>query len=255
MFDEGLRFVLGPVAGAILPEMLLDQGRVRSSSGPSPDTMDLRGKRVVWASETSQGAKLDSARAKLLSGGDELVGRWPHSKRPIHFKPTHTIFMLTNRKPYAPADDYALWRRLHLIPFSLSFVDDPIAPFERQRDPELINKLSQERPGILRWLVNGCLEWQRWGLKPPASVTEATQEYRNDEDIIGHFLEERCFQAEHSKTKAADLYEAYCEWAKGNGYRAISAKSFGSQIGKDHGRIKTHGITWYKGLELSAPEE
>lgn len=75
--------------------------------------------------------------------------------------------LVTNHKPHANADDYALWKRLILIPFTQAFVDSPRAAHEHQRDAKLAETLRGEASGILAWLVRGCLEWQRDGLKPP----------------------------------------------------------------------------------------
>ncbi|HQN18497.1 MAG TPA: phage/plasmid primase, P4 family, partial [Syntrophobacteraceae bacterium] len=164
---QALADVLGPLAGPCKSEMLLEQGRTRSSAAPDSDLMALRGKRVVWASETDEGRKLNAGRVKWLVGGDTLVGRAPFAKREITFKPTHTLLLLTNHKPKADPTDYALWQRVHLIPFALSFVDEPHQANERKRDPYLIERLRAESSGILAWLVRGCLAWQREGLRPP----------------------------------------------------------------------------------------
>ena len=91
---EAICHVLGPLAGSIQSEMLLDQGRVRSSAGPSPDVMALRGLRLAFASETDEGRRFSTARVKWLVGGDTLVGRLPHDKHEIRFRPTHTLFLL-----------------------------------------------------------------------------------------------------------------------------------------------------------------
>ena len=138
--------------------------------------MALRGRRIAWASETNEGRRLDSGRVKLLTGGGFLVGRAPFGKREIAFPQSHTLFLLTNSKPHAPSEDYALWKRLKLLPFAVSFVDDPREPNERKADKGLVDKLKGEAPGVLAWLVRGCLEWQRRELDPPEIVQAATVE-------------------------------------------------------------------------------
>ena len=227
---EILQYVLGPLAGPIQSEMLLDQGRLKNSSSPTADIMALRGKRLVWGSETEEGRRLNDGKVKWLVGGDTLVGRPPFGKRQITFKPTHTLFLLTNHKPHIASDNYALWQRVHLIPFTLSFVDEPVADNERKRDPELAVKLKAEASGILAWLVRGCLEWQRLGLKPPEIVRQATKEYRQDEDLVGHFIDDACISGKDAEVQAGKLYKAYMEWCKENGHKPINGMRFGKAI-------------------------
>ena len=207
---EALSHVLGAVlAGAVQSELLLDQGRTKSSSGPSADIMRLRGLRVAWASETNEGRRLDAGKIKLLTGGGSLVGRSPYARYEVSFPQSHTLFLLTNSKPHAPADDYALWKRLVLIPFTQSFVDQPSKPHERQADKGLVDKLKSEAEGILAWLVEGCLEWQHTGLNSPAVVQQATQDYRKEEDILLQFTEDGCIQGPDCMAPAQKLYDHY----------------------------------------------
>ena len=90
----------------------------------------MNGYRIAYASETSEGGRLNTAKLKELVGGDTLNARGVYAKRHVEFSPTHTLFLLTNYKPHAPAGDYALWQRIQLIPFILSFVDEPKADVE-----------------------------------------------------------------------------------------------------------------------------
>lgn len=132
---KAVKFCLGDdLAGEIRSEMLLDQGRMRSSSGPSADIMRLRGLRLTWASETNEGRRMDAGQVKLLTGGGDLVGRPPYGRREVSFPQSFTLCLLTNAKPQASAEDYALWRRICLIPFNTRFVDDPTEPHEKLID-------------------------------------------------------------------------------------------------------------------------
>lgn len=206
---QSLADVLGPLAGPVKAEMLLEQGRARSSASPDSDIMALRGKRLTWASETDEGRKLNAGRLKWLTGGDKLCGREPYGRREVRFEPSHTLLLLTNHRPKADPSDYALWQRVHLIPFTLSFVDNPTGPNERRRDAYLSERLCAEASGILAWLVRGCLAWQREGLKPPDTVMVATEQYRQDEDLMGHFINECCLISAAASVRAGQLYKAY----------------------------------------------
>jgi len=71
-------------------------------------------------------------------------------------------------------------------------VDNPVTPDERPRDPKMEGKLMRELPGILAWLVRGCLEYQRQGLNQPEEILACTRERRNEFDDVGRFLTECC---------------------------------------------------------------
>lgn len=247
---ETLQYVLGPLAGPVKAELLLDQGRTRSSNAPDADLLRLRSLRLVWTSETNEGKRLNVGRVKLLSGSDTLVGRPPYGRWEIQFRPRHKLFLLTNYKPHANADDYALWQRIHLIPFTMSFVDNPVAPHERRRNPALKTLLQAEAPGILAWLVRGCVAWQAHGLRPPETVKAATKAFQEEEDLIGQFIEERCRLSVGSRVTAGDLYKAYREWCEANGLYAVSATKFGTRLKTQVTWEKSSQI-WYVGIQLS----
>lgn len=247
---ETLAFVLGVLAGPIQAEMLLREGRLKSSAGPSPDIMALRGRRLVWGSETDEDVRIDLAKVKFLTGGDTLVGRPPHGKRMIEFRPTHTLFLLTNHKPQIPPSESAVWDRLHLIPFTRRFVDEPKGPNERKRNAFLLDELKKEAPGILAWLVRGFLEWLRIGLQPPAIVREATAQYQKDEDILGLFLQERTYTDPAAKARAQDFFKAYEKWSLENGYKSLSGKIFGERMSRIFKRHDDAKGRFYEGVGL-----
>jgi len=249
---ETIKSVLGLFAGPIPAEMLLNDGRVRSSAGPSPDIMLLRGRRIAWASETEEGRRLAVEKVKLLTGADTLTGRAPHAKYIIEFRPSHTLFLLTNHKPGIPANDYAMWDRVHLVSFALSFVDEPEKLFERKRDPLLPEKLKQEASGILAWLVRGCLEWQRIGLNPPDSVKQATAQYREDEDILGLFVSECTAPDSSENVRAIKFYGAYKKWCEMFGHKHLGGKKFGERISELFPKESDAKGKYYKGIYLTA---
>jgi len=248
---EAISHVLGnSLAGAVQSELLLDQGRLKSSSGPSADIMRLRGLRLAWASETNEGRKLDAGKIKLLTGGGNLVGRAPYSKYEVSFAQSHTLFLLTNCKPHAPSDDYALWKRMVLIPFTQSFVDSPEKTNERQVDKYLLEKLKNEAEGILAWLVRGCAAWQKYGLNPPGIVNQAVQDYRNDEDILQQFIEDACFQGNDCMACASDLYEHYKSWMHNNSMKPLTGTKFGRKMSERYNKKKVGNINYYMNIGI-----
>ena len=248
---EVLSEIMGPLAGAVRSEMLLDQMRVASSTGPTPDIMALRGLRMAFASETDDGCRVSPSRVKWLTGKDKLTGRNPHDKYEVQFSPTHTLFLLTNHKPHAPADDFAFWERVVLIPFRLSFVDRrPKNESERVADPLLASKLIPEYPGILAWMVRGCLEYQQRGLDPPPVVKEAVEEYQRDEDILADFVDECCVVGEGYQVGATALYDIFERWWKKNvSKNAPKQKRFGTIMGRRFERKKDN-VYKYLGIGL-----
>lgn len=227
---EAFLGVLGDMMGPVRADMLLDSGQKRNAGAPNAEVMALRGKRIVWASESNEGRKLDAARVKELTGGGNLSGREPYGRREVSFKPSHLLLMLTNAKPRVNADDYAMWKRLHLIPFNVSFVDDPKAPHERLRDKALPEALKAEAEGILAWLVQGCLDYQAEGLNPPECVTSATLSYQKDEDVLNHFYEDCCVINPEAHVIGMSLFNEYCRWATANGLKAMTNIGFAKKV-------------------------
>lgn len=254
---ETLAHVLGPLAGSIQAEMLLSTKHPRSSAGPSPDIMGLKGLRLAFASETDEGQHFSPAKVKLFTGGDTLVGRHPHDKYDVRFAPSHMLFLLTNHKPRVSPDDFAFWERLHLIPFKLSFVNrDPVADNERRADPHLDRLIKAEAPGILSWLVRGCLIYQRGGLMPPESVTKATKMYQRGEDLLADFLELHCDLDKTYEAQATAAYHRFNDWYKenvdeGEGGKGMSQKRFGYLFGRKFEKVKRQGgVYYYSGVRL-----
>ncbi|MBW1669537.1 MAG: hypothetical protein JRJ66_16125 [Deltaproteobacteria bacterium] len=247
---EIFKMVLGDLVAPIQPEMLVKESFVRSAFSHSSDILSLRGKRLVWASETNDGWQLNAGKVKWLTGGGTLTGRAPYAKSGTSFSPTHTVFSLTNNKPQAPASDYALWKRIILIPLNISFVDNPKEEYERQRDPYLVDKLKKEAPGVLAWLVEGALKWQKHGLTVPAKVERGTEEYRRDEDIIGDFLEECCIKENNAAVRASDLYQGYVCYCEKTGHDALSNTRFGTEMKKRISATRSSQGIYYRGLKI-----
>lgn len=227
---EAVRPVLGELAYKARSETLLESRNTPARGSADADTLALRGKRIVWVSEVSEGRKLNASRIKELSGGDTLNARAPYGRDPVEFTPSHLLIMLTNERPHAPAGDEALWERIHLVPFHIRFMDNPVGPNEKKADHELLKKLKDEASGIFSWMVQGCLNWQREGLNPPEVVKGATREYRKEEDLIGQFISDRCQIGSVKEIQAGPLYKEYRNWAEEMGLNPTSAVRFGKEM-------------------------
>jgi putative DNA primase/helicase len=207
----------------------------------------LHGKRFVAAIESVEGARLDETLIKELTGGDQITARrmredfWT-------FEPTHKIALATNHKPQVRGQDYAIWRRLRLIPFTVCFLED-------KQDKKLGEKLRAEAPGILTWLVKGCKLWQQHGLQDPPEVLEATGQYRSEQDTLGAFLSDRCLQGPTYQAKASVLYAAYKDWCEQSGERTLSKRKFCAALREKGFEGYTNNGPWFRGIALAEPTD
>jgi len=214
--------------GQKAPTDLIMRPERSNGGGPTPDVARLRGMRFVTTSELDEGVRLSEARVKDLTGGDRMVGR-PLYCKPIEFEPTHTLFCYGNHKPHITGTDDGIWRRIRLIHL-------PVTIPEHEKDPGLGAALLAELDGILAWAVEGCLDWQRDGLKPPESVQNATSAYRAESDPVGRFIGECCDQSPGLVIPKGELYAAFTKWCIDEGEQELTSKAFGS-------RMQLHGFT------------
>jgi len=207
------------------------------------DLAILAGTRLVTASEPTAGTRFSEGLVKQLTGGDSVTARHLYGRH-FDFTPQFKLWLAANHRPTVRDTSPAFWRRVHLIPFTVSFLG--------REDPKLSEALTEELPGILQWALLGCLEWQRYGLRPPDAVRAATATYRAEEDTIGSFLGD-CTESDSEATcLSARLYEAYCQWAEQNGERPAGRRIFGEALnehGIERGRV-AGGLTSYRGIRL-----
>ncbi|MCZ2127426.1 MAG: phage/plasmid primase, P4 family [Anaerolineales bacterium] len=216
--------------------------RANDGDGAKPFIVALRNKRLIWASESKEGQRLNAGLVKQLTGDGTITARALFGN-PVTFRQTHKIIMLTNHCPRIPdSDDHAMWRRVIRVPFNVRFVDNPQNPNERKQNKDLLSDLRAEYSGILAWLVRGCLEWQKQGLNPPAVVIESTERYREDEDLTGQFCDERLIVREGCEVLAGELYRAYSQWCGEYGYNAMSARAFGQRMKSRFGETQQRWI-------------
>lgn len=213
------------------------------------DIAALVGARLVTAEEIGEGRRLAEVLVKQLTGGDRVTARFLF-REPFEFKPVFKIFLAANHKPVIRGTDYAIWRRIRLIPFTVTIP-------KGEQDKKLPSKLLAELPGILRWAVEGCLAWQHDGLGEPAEVLEATEEYRSDMDVLGGFLAECCTLAPGAGATAKQLYTAYTQWVEQNGEEALSQRAFGMRL-SERGLTRRRGtgnVHSWLGIGLSDPSD
>jgi putative DNA primase/helicase len=194
----------------------------RRGGGVPNDEARLDGARLVTATETEDGKRLSEPFIKQISGGEAITARYMRAEF-FEFKPQFKLFFGTNHKPAIRGTDYAIWRRIRLVPFDVTITDE-------ECDPDLTKKLLEELPGILNWAITGCLMWQNEGLGLPDEVAAAVEAYRTEQDVLGGFFDDVCIINPLAKVPKGVLYEAYCEWCDENGEKAISQRKMGTRM-------------------------
>jgi putative DNA primase/helicase len=236
-FIETLAYVMGDYATTVAMSTLI---QTKHSEHPT-EIAKLRGIRLAVASETHDGARWNVARIKLLTGSDKLSGRFMRADF-FEFDPSHKLVVSSNQRPILGRVDYATARRAAMVPFDVTFT----VP-----DRTIKERLKAEAPGILAWMVEGCMLWQRWGIKPPAVVEKATAEYLHDMDDIQIFIDECCEQDPAARTPSTFLYEAWQTWCKRAGTYPGSKKDFTQRMMQKFKHTLVKNLTNFIGVDLS----
>ncbi len=243
-FVNALREMMGDYAQEAAPDLLLD----KQYSGIPNDIARLRGARFVTVTETADNRKFDEGLIKRLTGGDRITARFLRAEF-FEFDPTHKLWLISNHKPIIKGVDLAIWRRIKLIPFEMTFLP-------HQQDRNLSAKLREELAGILAWAVRGSLEWQQIGLAEPEEVKAATDNYKTEMDVVERFIDECCILDNNRSVMSQVLYDAYRAWAAKAGEEIVSYIAFCKRL-KSRGFTSKHsanGNAW-KGLCLPSPAD
>jgi putative DNA primase/helicase len=199
---ETVRIIMGSYACAANIETF----QVRKNETIGNDIAELYGARMVTASETRLGGRLNEAFVKKATGKEPLRARRLHENE-FEFMPELTLWLAVNHKPIVLDTSKGMWRRVHFVPFNVTIDGDQV-------DKHFGDKLLEEAEGILAWLVQGCRQWIEQGhLSVPQIVQEATAGYRAEMDIVANFLEDECILGEGKKVTTKNLiarFEAWC---------------------------------------------
>jgi putative DNA primase/helicase len=216
------------------------------------DLAMLKGARLVSASETEEGRAWAESRIKQMTGGDPISARFMRQDF-FTFKPQFKLTVVGNHKPILHNVDDAAKRRFNIIPFTRK----PTVP-----DRMLEEKLRAEWPGILRWMLEGCLDWQANGLVRPASVVEATAAYFGEQDLIGQWLEEKAIVEPGNLSRwenTSDLFASWTDYAKAAGENVGTSKGLAGKLIRhglvpDSKRIAGKTYRVYLGVNLKRAE-
>lgn len=185
------------------------------------DLAMLRGARMVCASETEEGRAWAEVRIKQLTGGDPITARFMRQDF-FEFIPEFKLVVIGNHKPVLRNVDDAARRRFNVVPF----IHAPAKP-----DRSLEARLQAEWPGILRWMIEGCIDWQKNGLVRPQVVLDATAEYFSEQDSIRQWIEDCCNTGGRNLwAPTAELFKSWTAYALSNGEKPGTGKWFGQNL-------------------------
>ncbi len=247
--------ILGDYATTVKIKSLTGRNN-KSGADATPDLMPLVGARAALAAEPEEGDRLQEGMIKEMTGGEPILVRQLHSDF-IEVRPHFKLTISGNHKPDIRGTDDGIWRRVLLVPFDVQIP-------EPERDEKLVDKLWEERAGILNWLIEGLIAYLEGGLQEPPQVLDATQEYRADSDPIGTFLGECCVVSGSGDDflSARELIDGFNLWLdqRGEGMwgqRTVSLK-FKAEAGRYRdattGRPFAKGkrdVTGYRGIRFT----
>ena len=246
VFLNILRKLLGSLALQAAPDLLMADKTRRHPT----EQADLFGKRLVVCQETEENRRFNEVLVKQLTGGEYVRARRMHEDF-WEFAPTWKLWISTNYRPEIRSTNHAIWRRIRLIKFNVKFHDPgeglPI------KDLTMEAQLTAELSGILAWAVAGCQQWQRDGLQMPTAVRAATDQYKQECDVLAAFIAECCVTHKHCETSAADLYLAYTQWCERSGEFAEKQRKFGMRL-TERGFERfsgAKGYSYWRGIGLT----
>ncbi len=239
-FLDVIRDIMGDYAANIQPETIM----VKHSQGGAinSDIARLKGARFVTSVEPNEGMRINEGLLKQLTGDDVVTARKLYSEE-FEFKPEFKLWMATNHKPIIRGTDTGIWRRIHMIPFTVQIPENKV-------DRGLKYKLEREYPAILRWAVEGCLLWQKEGLLMPKAVLEQVREYRREMDVVSAFIEDRCEAGEGYYVRSSELYAAYSAWCDSNNEYKMSNTKFSTEATKTFSKKKQPDGIYFLGIKL-----
>lgn len=237
LFLETISDILGTYAKTMQANSIM----VKQTNGVNTDIARLKGARLVTSSEPNEGFRLDEGLLKQLTGGDKVTARKLYGDE-FEFNPQFKLWLATNHKPIVRGTDDGIWRRLILVPFNVQIPDHKV-------DKDLKYKLQREASGILNWAVDGCLKWQREGLKVPSIIENASKGYRNEMDVLEGFIAD-CLSVGSGTLPASIAYKAYKGWATDNNQYLMNSTKFGRELSMKYPKKRINTGIVYEGLQV-----
>lgn len=227
--------VAGDYGDTVPIETFLNEGRGRNAGQATPDLALLPGVRMLRTSEPEKGSKLAEALIKLVTGGEPIQAR--HLNRDyFKFRPSFKLTMSGNYRPQISGTDEGIWRRVVLVPWSVT-VDNP--------DGGLLETLKGEASGIFNRLLDGLRDYLDGGLSLPSEVAAATRDYRDDSDPLGRFLSIAVERVQDERVASSRMHAVFVAWAKAMGEREWSPKGLtGALKERGYALLRSDGSHW-----------
>lgn len=236
--------VLGDYATYCDIELFMLSKAQSSANAANEEMLALRGARMVYAFEPNEGRALMESRIKQVTGGEPITAR-PLYGRPVTFRPNFSLWLATNHRPVIRGTDDGIWRRVLLIPWRAKIAGE-------EKDEELPRKLEREAAGIMRWILEGARQWRQVGLCVPKSIKESTNDYREEMDLIGTFLEQCCVVDDDHTAQSSKLYDVFKAWCETQGEGSWKQRTFKERL-REHGIdcVKRDGLMTFLGISIA----
>ena len=196
--------------GTIIPVSLLTRKRAASNVA-SPELAKLKGKRFCVFQEPENDDVIQVGLMKELTGNDKIQARALYGA-PVEFYPQFKTLLACNKLPEIPSTDGGTWRRIRVVPFEMSFVDIPLEPHERKKDPDLRKNMETWHQAFMSILVKYNELFKQEGNSEPSKVTDQTNQYQQKSDFVLEYLTDRLEYDVTYKILSSDLYDDFKWW-------------------------------------------
>jgi len=246
-FYETVMWALGDYSAPFDSALLIaSKSDFKNANAPAPAILGLKGKRLVFTSETDDGARLNTSKMKFYTGGDTLIARGLHAKANTVFDPSHTMFMITNFEPLLSSDDDAAWQRITAIPFNVQIRGTEL------EIPGFTIQLKQAHDAVLAWAVEGLRMYYQQGLDAPRQVKLRTAQYQSKVDQVQQFISTmlRPSDAPAARVPRTEVWNAWLTWAKAEGADSVKQSDLYAKVGEHYETGKVSGVRCFRGVEI-----
>jgi putative DNA primase/helicase len=235
VFINILQYIINDYSQTANMEMLERQ----KNTSHRTELASLVGARLVAASETTEGGEWNDKRLKAMTGGDRIKANFMRQDE-FEYSPEFKLVIAGNHEPSLQSVDKAMKRRFNIIPMNIT----PAKP-----DGDLTERLKMEAPGILRWMINGCTDWQENGLIRPPVVLKATEAYFRDQNVMQQWIDEACTvepNNDHLCERSGAMFASWQKYAIAHGLKPGTSKTFKpAMLGLGHPQVERRDANYY----------
>lgn len=236
-------------AGMMLIGTLLG-GESGTSAAALADMAQLKGRRFVTSSEPPWGKGFNVSLIKYLVSGDKIKSKYMYENH-FSFFPTYKLGIDTNHPIVMPDSNDAVYNRVKVFPFDVRIPKD-------EQDPNLLDKLRLELPGILNWIVQGAVSYYEGGLWFPPAVEAATEKMRVRADHFPRFLADSVTNGLRFAASVTEFTQTYLQWCAGSGEEPLKPADVRDRLRqldyrKEHVTVDSMGNLIVKGMAVSVP--